>query len=507
MPNKTDSRIIGITADKSREFSLWYMQIVIRCEMLDYSDISGCYILRPTSMWIWNAVKEFLNTKFVEDGVQEVYFPFFVTKKALEKEREHVEGFEAEVAWITKCGGSDLQEPIAIRPTSETIIYPHYAKWIQSHRDLPLKQNQWCNVVRWEFSHPHPFIRSREFLWQEGHCVFNTEKEADENVMVILNFYQQVYEELLAVPVFRGKKSENERFAGSLYTTSIEAFIPCSGRAVQAATSHCLGQNFSKMFGVCVEAEEASSEMEKQKRYLWQTSWGLSTRSIGILTMIHADNKGLVLPPKIAQTQIVIVPCGLNSKTTTKEKEDVFEQIEQIKNKLTPCFRVKTDLRENYTPGWKFNHWELMGVPLRIEVGPRDVKKKEARVVQRVDGVSIQLGFDEIEKKVKQLLANIQECMFKKAREERDRLVCRVDTIEEALKNKEKIILAPWCEAVLCEKDIRQKTRTEKTDEDVFSSGIKSLCIPFDQPCGIKERKCFNCQEKAVNYAYFGRSY
>ena len=286
--------LIGIQYKKEENFSKWYSEIITKSQMIEYYDISGCYILRPLSFYIWEQIQGFMDSRFKKLGVQNCYFPMFVTEGALNKEASHVEGFSPEVAWVTKSGQSDLAEPIAIRPTSETIMYPAFAKWIHSHRDLPMKLNQWSNVVRWEFKHPTPFIRTREFLWQEGHTAHATKKDCEDFVLDILEIYAQTYEQLLAVPVVRGRKSEDERFAGADNTTTCEIYVPVSGRGIQGATSHMLGQNFSKMFKVQFEDEKA------EKQYIWQASWGFSTRSIGAMIMVHSDNMGLVLPPFVA---------------------------------------------------------------------------------------------------------------------------------------------------------------------------------------------------------------
>jgi prolyl-tRNA synthetase len=320
---------------------------------------------------------EWFNARIKELGVQNAYFPMFVSQSVLEREKDHIEGFSPEVAWVTRAsvvfcfpllilslilsqtfsGQSDLEEPIAIRPTSETAMYPYYAKWIRSHRDLPLKLNQWNSVVRWEFKNPQPFLRTREFLWQEGHTAHLTKQEADTEVRQILDLYRRVYEELLAVPVIEGIKSEKEKFAGGLYTTTIEGFIPASGRGIQAGTSHCLGQNFSKpeMFNIFVE----DPDNDGQKLYVWQNSWGLSTRTIGVMVMVHGDNQGLVLPPRVASIQVIVVPCGITAKTSDEERKKINDACEELAVTLRGVgVRAKSDLRDAYTPGWKFNEWE-----------------------------------------------------------------------------------------------------------------------------------------------------
>jgi prolyl-tRNA synthetase len=286
--------LIGLTVTKEENFPKWYEQVLTRTEMLDYYDVSGCYIIRPYAFAVWKKIQQFFGGEIEELGVEDCYFPMFVTEARLNKEKDHIEGFSPEgnyfifiqVAWVTRAGQSDLAEPIAVRPTSETVMYPYYASWIRSHRDLPLRLNQWCNVVRWEFKHPQPFLRTREFLWQEGHTAFSTLEEAGKEVLEILELYRRVYEELLAVPVVPGKKSEKEKFAGGLYTTTVEGFIPTTGRAIQGATSHCLGQNFSKMFDIIVDNEAG------ERSHVWQNSWGLTTRTIGVMVMVHGDDKG-----------------------------------------------------------------------------------------------------------------------------------------------------------------------------------------------------------------------
>ncbi|KAG2003302.1 proline-tRNA ligase, variant 2 [Coprinopsis cinerea AmutBmut pab1-1] len=358
---KEDAKIEGavqvaIGVKKEVDFASWYTNVLIKADMLDYYSVSGCYILKPWSYSIWEEIQTWFNAEIKKLGVQNSYFPMFVSQSVLEREKDHIEGFSPEVAWVTRAGQSDLEEPIAIRPTSETAMYPYYAKWIRSHRDLPLKLNQWNSVVRWEFKNPQPFLRTREFLWQEGHTAFLTKEEADTEVRQILDLYRQVYEDLLAVPVIPGIKSEKEKFAGGLYTTTLEGFIPTSGRGIQAATSHCLGQNFSRpeMFNIFVEDPENPG-----KKYVWQNSWGLSTRAIGVCVMVHGDNQGLVLPPRVASVQVVVVPCGITAKTSDEERKRINDACEALASKLREGdIRAKADLRDGYTPGWKFNEWE-----------------------------------------------------------------------------------------------------------------------------------------------------
>lgn len=474
--------------------------------MIDYYDISGCYILRPWSFKIWKVIQNFFGAEIEKLGVEDGYFPLFISQGALNKEKDHVEGFAPEVAWVTKSGQSDLAEPIAVRPTSETIMYPAYAKWIQSHRDMPLKMNQWCNVVRWEFKHPQPFIRSREFLWQEGHTVFATKAEADQEVLQILDLYRRVYEELLAIPVVKGMKSEKEKFAGGLYTTTIEAFVPASGRSIQAATSHCLGQNFSKMFNITFEG--ASGEME----LAWQNSWGLSTRSIGAMVMIHSDNNGLVLPPHVASIQVIVIPVGITAKTSDEDRAKIYKVVEETVDRLKASgIRAQGDLRENVTPGWKFNHWEVKGVPVRFEIGPKDISNNEARVCVRHNGEKFQLSMAEAGKSTQELLDKIHQDMFNKAKTEREARVRTVhdwDGLMSALDDRCSALM-PWCEEVACEEAIKDRStkKDAAVDARALSVGAKSLCIPFEQPGSCSDRTCVGCGKQAKRYTLFGRSY
>eukprot|EP01107_Rhizomastix_libera_P016241 TRINITY_DN663_c0_g1_i1.p1 TRINITY_DN663_c0_g1~~TRINITY_DN663_c0_g1_i1.p1 ORF type:complete len:551 (+),score=111.52 TRINITY_DN663_c0_g1_i1:139-1791(+) len=505
---KDASQLLGIEAKKEENFPEWYSQVITRAELVDYYDVSGCYILRPYSYSIWEKIQSFFDAEIKKIGVQNSYFPMFVSPSALEKEEKELHGFEAEVAWVTKSGKTDLQVPIAVRPTSETVMYPAFKNWIRSHRDLPLKLNQWCNVVRWEFKHPVPFIRTREFLWQEGHTAFATLEESEKEVRYILDRYADVYEKLLAVPVIQGRKSEKEKFAGALYTTTVEAFIPSNGRAVQAATSHCLGQTFSKMFGV-----EFLNEKE-QKENVWQNSWGLTTRSIGVMIMVHGDDKGLVLPPRIAQTQVVIVPIIMKNTNV----EQMSAKANEIKASLEAVgVRCLFD-DEPKNPGWKFNHWEKMGVPVRIELGPKDMEKQSVVLVRRDNGEKLFSSWADLPAMVPKLLDTIQNSMFLRAKEVRDSRIVDVDKWENFLPalDRKCICRVPWCQRVDCEGEIKERSGKESVERAAIASSeteigltgsAKSLCIPFEQPALAPETPCFACSQKAKGYAVFGRSY
>lgn len=511
-----DAKLIGITVDKSLDFPGWYQQVLTKGEMLDYYDVSGCYILRPSAQSIWEEIQHYFDKKIKKMGVRTAYFPMFVSSKVLEKEKDHVEGFAPEVAWVTKAGQSDLEEPIAIRPTSETVIYPYYAKWVQSHRDLPLKLNQWCSVVRWEFKHPQPFLRTREFLWQEGHTAFLESKEAEDEVLEILGHYANIYKELLAIPVVQGRKTEKEKFAGAVFTTTVEGYIPQTGRAIQGGTSHHLGQNFSKMFNLSVENPLGANH---PKIFAYQNSWGISTRSIGVMVMTHSDNKGLVIPPRVAERQVVIIPVGITKKTTIDEKNKIFDTCKKIEKQLyEKDIRIFGDYNDNYTPGWKFSQYELKGIPLRIEIGPKDISKNQMVVVCRDDSSKhiISINDDKLDLDILNIMEKMHDRMYNKAKESYDSHRLQIEDWKDfvPLLNKKNVLVVPWCGKMECEEDIKESSSRnndgdefEEVDEKAPSMGAKSLCTPFDQPELKKGTKCIKCGDIAVNYTMFGRSY
>ncbi|KAL1957380.1 hypothetical protein VTO42DRAFT_6060 [Malbranchea cinnamomea] len=519
-----NAALIGIDVAKEDDFAAWYQQVLLKGDMLDYYDVSGCFILKPHSYFIWEVIQNWFNEKIKKLGVRNCSFPLFVSEDVLKKEKDHIEGFAAEVAWVTHAGNNQLERKIAIRPTSETVMYPYYAKWIRSHRDLPLKLNQWNSVVRWEFKNPQPFLRTREFLWQEGHTAHLTEAEAREEVLEILQYYADVYEQLLAIPVIKGQKTEKEKFAGGLYTTTVEGYIPATGRGIQGGTSHGLGQNFSKMFGITVEDPSAKPEEKKPPLYVWQNSWGLSTRTIGIMVMVHSDNKGLVLPPRVADIQVVFVAVGITAKTTDEERAKINQQIDDLAATLADTgLRVHVDKREGYSPGWKFNDWELRGVPLRIEFGPgesagnfvttarRDIPGKEGKGT---------IPIPELTKRVPELLDTIQADLYARASEQFRAHVKHITNWDDfcpAL-NAKNLCLIPHCLTEQCEDEIKEMSARkaeeetgEPQDARAPSMGAKSLCIPFDQPAGIEKgvTKCTNpkCTRLAEKWCLFGRSY
>lgn len=495
----------GLAAEKEVNFPEWYKQVIVKSEMLDYYKIAGCYIMRPQSQFVWKCIQQWFSKKIEELGVQECYFPMLIPGSMLEKEKDHLENFSPEVAWITKCGNEVLGDPVAIRPTSETVMYPSFSDWIKSHRDLPLKLNQWCNVLRWELHGTLPFIRGKEFLWQEGHTAFLTKEESDKEVLTILELYSDIYSDLLAVPVVKGRKSENEKFGGAEYTTSIEAFIPGSGKGVQAATSHSLGQNFAKMFDIKVSTGEESDATS----FVYQNSWGITTRSIGISIMIHSDNLGLVLPPRVAMTQVVIIPCGMTATSCPLDVKELNEYIGGIHDQLYKSgIRVHLDDRNNVTPGFKFNHWEIRGVPLRLEVGFRDMANSEARIVRRDNQLKRQVSTRDISSVVLEEIDKMHDDMFKKAKDERDSrisYVCNFKEFLDALDNRN-MIMAPWCSNSDCEREIKSKSTKFGHDGSIASAGAKILCIPYESR-SCKDMDCVNCGEHAVQYALFGRCY
>jgi len=515
---KTDD-IIGITVSKTENFSQWYQEVVLKAEMIEYyTEISGFFIMRPATMHIWNTIRKWFQERIEALGVDETNFPMFLSQKSLEKEKDHVEGFAPELAWVTKAGDKDLEVPVAVRPTSEAVMYPYYSKWIRSHRDLPFRLNQWNSVVRWEAKQTTPFLRAREFLWQEGHTAHLTEELAGEEVLQILELYAGVYEQLLAVPVVRGRKTEAEKFAGGYYTTTVEGYIPSNGRGIQGATSHCLGQNFSKMFDITVE-----DPSEKGKHiHVWQNSWGLSTRVIGVMVMIHGDDKGLVLPPRIAKIQSILIPVGLTAKMSAEDKEKHLKHLDEIFFILKKAgIRSDVDLREGYTPAWKFNDWELKGVPLRLEFGPKDAAKDVVSYARRDTGEKGTIPIAELTTKVNELLETIQQDMYNKAEAayRAHRLqITKWDDVVPALDAKN-VVIIPHCLIPACEDKIKELTAGRADDaaenapeaQKAPSMGMKSLCIPFEQPEGLVkgETKCLSpeCSRLAEQWCMFGRSY
>ncbi len=476
----------GVTVKKDKDFSEWYTQVVLKSGLADYAPVKGCMIFREDSYAIWERIQEIFNQKIKATGHRNVYFPLFIPESFLKKEAKHFAGFVPEVAWVTEGGDSPLEERLAIRPTSETIMYATYAKWIRSWRDLPLKLNQWCSVVRWETKATKLFLRTREFLWQEGHTAHATNEEADQEAMEILNAYKDVMESYLAVPVLAGKKTEMEKFAGALYTLTLEAMMP-DGKALQMGTSHQLGQNFSKVFGITF------LDQNEKEQNVWQTSWGFSTRMIGALVMLHGDDKGLVLPPKIAPTQVVIVPIPYKGL----EAEQIAAKAGEIHARLRKKgIAAVLDDRREYTPGWKFNEWELKGVPIRIEIGPRDIKQNQVVTVRRDTFEKAAVKDEQIESAVEKLLDKIQNNLLSKARkflEENTTTVKTYDAFKETLEKKGGFIRASWCSNRKCEEKIKEET------------GATIRIVPFEKEKPFSD--CVYCGGQAKEVVYFARSY
>jgi prolyl-tRNA synthetase len=477
---------MGITVKKSENFSEWYTQTVLKSGLADYAPIKGCMIFREHSYAIWEKIQEIFNKRIKEKGHKNVYFPMFIPESFLKTEAEHFEGFVPEVAWITTGGNSKLEERLAVRPTSETIMYATYAKWIRSWRDLPIKLNQWCNIVRWETRATKLFLRTREFLWQEGHTAHATKEEADTEVMEILNIYRDLVENYLAIPVLVGKKTENEKFAGALYTTAVEALMP-DGKVLQMGTSHNLGQNFAKVFNVKFIGED------EKEHYVWQTSWGITTRLIGALVMVHGDDKGLVLPPKITPVQAVIIPIFYKNVA----QKLILEKARENLNKLVENgVAAVLDDSPAYTPGWKFNEWELKGVPIRIEIGPRDVKQKQLTLARRDTFERLAVKEEEIVDVVNKLLEEIQSNLFNRAKKFLENNITTVktyDEFKENLKKKGGFIRACWCSSSTCEEKIKEET------------GATIRTVPFEKEKPFSN--CIYCGKEAKDVVYFGRAY
>ena len=478
---------LAINTKKEENMSKWYIEVIQKANLIEYTDVSGCMIFKPNSYQIWEKIQNFLNLEIKKMGVSNAYFPMFIPEHLLNKEEEHVEDFTPEVAWVTMAGNNKLNEKLAIRPTSETIMYDAYSKWIHSYRDLPLKLNQWCNIVRWEFKHPTPFMRNREFLWQEGHTAFATKEEADKDVLDALENYRKVYEELLAIPVEKGRKSIGEKFAGAEYTTTIESIAP-DGKSIQAATSHHLGQNFSKAFNI------KYFDKNQKEKFVFQNSWGLSTRSIAGVILIHSDNRGLVLPPKIAENKIVIIPLFFKGK-----EKIVLEKSIKIKEKLKEFNPILDDDKKEQS-GFKFNKWEIQGVPLRIEIGPKDIEENKLVLVRRDNSKKeiLKLNEENLSEKINNILNEIQKNLFDKAKlmmEEKTIEVDNFDDFKVAIKNKKRC-LVPWAESIESEKEIKELT------------GAKSSCIPFKfKNKNLDGVKCFYSGKQATCWAYFAKSY
>ncbi len=471
---------------QSEDFSKWYIDTVVNADMADYAPVKGCMVIKPYGYAVWENMQQSLDKMFKDTGHVNAYFPLFIPESFLHKEAEHVEGFAPECAVVTHGGGKKLEEPLVVRPTSETVIWSMYGKWIDSHRDLPLLINQWANVVRWEMR-TRLFLRTTEFLWQEGHTAHATEAEATEEVRKILDIYATFAEEFAAVPVLKGRKTEKEKFAGAVYTLCVEALMK-DKRALQWGTSHHLGQNFAKAFDVTYQTESGTRE------HVWATSWGVSTRMIGGLIMVHGDDKGLKLPPKLAPYQVVIVPIYYNDE----ERQTVMQKVDMISAELRPDIRVKIDDRDNYKPGWKFNEWEMKGVPLRLEIGPRDVAANHAVIARRDTALKEKktVSLDGLQGTLHGLLNDIQQSMFDAAltfREENSLRVDSYDDFKEVIDTRLGFVYAHWCGDSDCEQTIQDETRAT------------IRCIPFDQDA--EDGQCVYCGKPSQMRVPFAKAY
>jgi prolyl-tRNA synthetase len=480
--DKNEPFVTEITP-RSEDFSRWYTDVVRRAELADYSPVKGCMVIRPYGYAVWELIQQAFDRRFKATGHVNAYFPLLIPESLLRKEAAHVAGFAPQVAWVTQGGEEQLEERLLIRPTSEAIIGTMYAKWIQSWRDLPVLINQWANIVRWE-KVTRLFLRTTEFLWQEGHTAHETEQEAEEETLRILEVYRDVAENELAMPVIAGRKSESEKFAGAMRTYSIEALMG-DGRALQAGTSHNLGQNFARAFGIQFQARD------KSLQYIWGTSWGVSTRLIGGVIMTHGDESGLIFPPRVAPYQVVMVPIPRGNW-----QETVLPHARAIRDALTAAgIRVMLDDRDAYTPGWKFSEWELRGVPLRLEIGPKDIEKSQVVLVRRDTREKRPTPMENLPASVVDLLAAIQKDLFARALRFREDHTTRTSSYEEfkqIMEGRPGFVIAPWCGTLECEAAIKAETQAT----------IRNL--PLE---GAAAGSCVKCGAPAVAEAYFAKAY
>jgi prolyl-tRNA synthetase len=479
-----DKQFVKDITPQSEDFSKWYLDVIKKADLMSYAPVRGCIVFKPDSYEIWENIQKELDFRFKETGHRNAYFPLFIPESFFQKEKDHIEGFNPELPWVTEAGGEKLEERLAIRPTSETMIGHMYAEWINSYRDLPLLINQWANVVRWE-KRTQPFLRTTEFLWQEGHTAHEDEADARRETMQMLEIYKEFAENILAMPVILGQKTPSEKFAGAVDTFSLEAMMK-DGKAVQAGTSHYLGTNFAVAFDI------KYLDRENQHQFCHTTSWGVSTRLIGALIMVHGDDRGLVLPPKVAPTQLIMIPIG-----PPKSRDQVIGRVDELFQILKKAgVRVKVDDRSDQSPGWKFNEYEMRGVPIRLELGPRDMENGQVVLVSRVSGEKKIIAQENLVEEVQNLLAEIHQQMFDKAKQFRDDNFTAVDTLDEFklfLEQKRGFTLAGWCGSDACEAQVKEET------------GATSRNIPFEP--SVRKETCLVCGEKALHTVLFGRAY
>ena len=475
-----EKKLVEAITSMEEDFAQWYTDVVKKAELIDYSSIRGCMILRPNGYAIWENIQKELDRIFKGTGVENGYMPMFIPESLLQKEKDHIEGFAPEVAWVTQGGMETLQERMCVRPTSETLFCDLYSNIVQSYRDLPKIYNQWCSVVRWEKT-TRPFLRTTEFLWQEGHTAHATMEEAEERTVQMLNIYADFCENTLAIPMIKGRKTEKEKFAGAEATYTLEALMH-DGKALQSATSHNFGNGFAKAFDI------QYTDKDNKLQYVYQTSWGITTRIIGAIIMVHGDNSGLVLPPKIAPVQVMVIPIA-------QHKEGVLEKANELKETLASNFRVKVDDSDK-SPGWKFSEQEMRGIPVRVEIGPKDIEANQCVVVRRDTREKIVVSLDELSERLEEILATMQKDMLERARKHRDEnthVARDFDEFTDIIETKQGFVKAMWCGETACEEEIKEKT------------GASTRCMPFEQE--TLGSVCVHCKKPAKAMVYFGKAY
>ncbi len=479
---KNNEEFVQHIASRKEDFPQWYTDVIMKTDMVDYSDVKGCMVIKPYGYAVWELIQAQLDKRFKDTGHKNAYFPLFIPESLLLKEAEHVEGFAPEVAWVTQGGNEQLTERLAIRPTSETIIGTMYSRWIHSYRDLPVLMNQWCNVVRWEKS-TRPFLRTSEFLWQEGHTAHATFEEAQEETMKMLEVYKEFAENVLAIPVIAGRKSEKEKFAGAYATYTMEAIMQ-DGKALQMGTSHNLGDNFAKGYDITYLSKEGKLE------YCFTSSWGVSTRMIGGLIMVHGDDRGLVLPPRVAPIQVVILPIAMHKEGVLDKARELFDTLKRAD------IRVELD-DSDQSAGWKFNQWEMKGVPIRIEIGPKDIEKNQVVAVRRDKLEKEFISIDGLADALKAMLDDVHKGLYEKALKYREEKTTNALDFEQLTQGVQTgFVRAMWCGDPECEAEIKAKT------------GATTRCMPFDKSHENElGDTCVHCGKKAKTMMYFAKAY
>ena len=475
-----DKKMVEQITSMEEDFAKWYTDVVKKADLIDYSSVKGCMIIRPYGYAIWENIQKLLDQRFKKTGVENIYMPMFIPESLLNKEKDHVEGFAPEVAWVTHGGSEPLTERLCVRPTSETLFCEHYANIIRSYRDLPKLYNQWCSVVRWEKT-TRPFLRSREFLWQEGHTMHATAEDAENETLQMLNVYADFFEKDLGIPVLKGKKTDKEKFAGAEATYTVEALMH-DGKALQGGTSHNFGNGFAKAFDI------QYLDKDNTLKYCYQTSWGVSTRIIGAIIMTHGDNNGLVLPPQVAPIQVVVIPCA-------QHKPGVIEKATEVMERVNNFARAKIDISDN-SPGWKYAEYEMKGVPLRLEIGPRDIENNQCVLVRRDNREKIFVSLDELETKIPEILADITAGLYNKAQENRKNRTYTETELDSFIKTageKSGYIKAHWCGDLECELKLKEL------------ADVTSRCMPLDEQG--TEGKCVCCGKKTDKLVYWGKAY